>query len=323
MSGKNNSKETPVNIEMVSGDISLKALLTAAYNGHVEEVNALLAAKGADVNAKNEHGNTALILAAKKGNVEMVNDLLKKGAYVDAQNKDGHTALIVAAIYGNVEVVNDLLKKGADVNAKNKHGNTALIVAAIYGHVEVVNALLAAKGADVDAQNEHGNTALILAAIYGRVEVVNELLKKGADVDAQNEHGNTALILADKNISKQAYYAIWEHKIEKLTNKLNNDNGVEAHIGNIDKYNQDGNNTQLQEFNATNCKIEHRNIAMVTTQKIALHLLFTFLIPCFFMSSSYRDMLDKFFKTNAEPESDKILKDNPSHEQDNAPRNSR
>ena len=62
--------------------------------------------------------------AARKGNVEIVKMLLKEGADVNARDKYGRTALYVAAWRGHVEIVKMLLKEGADVNAADNDGNT-------------------------------------------------------------------------------------------------------------------------------------------------------------------------------------------------------
>ena len=72
--------------------------------------------------------NTALHYASKEGHVEIVEILLDNDANVNAKNNDGQTALILASIYGHKDTVDMLLKKGkADVKAKDKWGRTALV----------------------------------------------------------------------------------------------------------------------------------------------------------------------------------------------------
>jgi ankyrin repeat protein len=60
---------------------------------------------------------------------EMVKALIDKGADVNAKDKDGQTALMLAAGGGYTEIVKALIEKGADVNAKNNTGDTALSLA--------------------------------------------------------------------------------------------------------------------------------------------------------------------------------------------------
>ena len=128
--------------------------------------------------------NTALLLeAARDGHAEVVRLLLAAGADVNAQNQFGYTALMGAAFHGHFEVVRLLLAAGADVNTQDQGGSTALILAAINGHAEVVRLLLAA-GANVNLQNQAGRTALMWAAQDGRADVVRLLLAVGAELPA-------------------------------------------------------------------------------------------------------------------------------------------
>lgn len=116
-------------------------LIGAAKRGDVAAVQALLA-KGANVNAKDNYGDTALMEASAKGHREVVQVLLDKGADVNAKTYRGHTALMPASNEGHREVVQALLDKGADVNAKDNDGWTALIYASSKGHHEVAQVLL-------------------------------------------------------------------------------------------------------------------------------------------------------------------------------------
>ena len=118
--------------------------------------------------------NQKLIDAARDNNIEGAREALKNGADVNAKDKAGKTALIWAARYGHTEVVKMLIAAGADVNAKNSDGNTALIWAAYYGHAEIIKMLIAA-GADVNATDNGGNTALIWAAREGHTEIAKLL----------------------------------------------------------------------------------------------------------------------------------------------------
>jgi len=82
---------------------------------------------GADVNAKDAFGRTALDAASQRGDLDVVQALLAKGADVNAKDNNGLTALMLASPSGRVDVVQALLAKGADVNAKGNNGLTALI----------------------------------------------------------------------------------------------------------------------------------------------------------------------------------------------------
>ena len=84
-----------------------------------------------------------MISAAQDGNTDTVKALLAKGADVNAKDKLGNTALFCAVKSGNIETVQALLAKGADVNAKNIIGEPPLVWAAKNGHTAPVQALLA------------------------------------------------------------------------------------------------------------------------------------------------------------------------------------
>ena len=85
-----------------------------------------------------------LIDAAEDGDLAMVEALLSAGADVDAKNAAGVTALIYAAYYGHTEVIEVLITAGADVNAKANNGATALMIAEAMGHTDIVEILKAA-----------------------------------------------------------------------------------------------------------------------------------------------------------------------------------
>ena len=140
-----------------------------------------------------------LLKAAKIGDNSTVQRLLSQGANVNAKDKDGYTALIWASEEGRVNVVQTLLDRGADVNAKeNRYGVNALMLASYRGHTDVVRALLE-RGADINAKDlETGDTALMAASEQGHTDVVQVLLANGAEVNVKDTNGETALSLATR-----------------------------------------------------------------------------------------------------------------------------
>jgi len=172
-------------------------IMIAVMGDRDGEIVKLLLAKNADVNAKDNRSDTALINASSGGRADIVNVLLDKGADINHQNRDGYSALIMAATSPNrLQCLKALLGRGADVNARDVEGNTALLEAAANCAAEMVSALLK-KGARADATNNNGETALLLAARPGKsLETVRLLLENGADVNGRSHDGDTPLIVA-------------------------------------------------------------------------------------------------------------------------------
>ena len=84
---------------------------------------------GASANAGDDRGVTPLMYAATAGSVDAMKLLINKGADVNAANSFGSTALVWSAI--DIEKVRLLVEAGADVNAVSKEGRSALFVAAM------------------------------------------------------------------------------------------------------------------------------------------------------------------------------------------------
>ena len=97
-----------------------------------------------NANNRSSNGRTKLMIAAKKGDIQKIEDLLYSGAQIDARDDDGWTALMYAARFQkDADVTKLLLYKGADRTIKNKYGLTALLLASAYSESQgVVSALL-------------------------------------------------------------------------------------------------------------------------------------------------------------------------------------
>jgi ankyrin repeat protein len=150
---------------------------------------AALVHNAADANSRNAQGMPVLMQAALHGSARMMKLLVDRGADPDAQNPLGATALLWAA--GDPAKVRLLLDHGASVNLRAKSGRTALIIAAAYpGNLESIRLLLA-KGADPKAVDEAGEGPLCGAAAAADVEMLRELLAAGASVNERTERGGS------------------------------------------------------------------------------------------------------------------------------------
>ncbi|MFH1113810.1 MAG: ankyrin repeat domain-containing protein [Pseudomonadota bacterium] len=191
-------------------------LMGAIYKGDLKAVERLLAG-GADANARDQSGWTALMRAAESGRPDIVRLLLDNGADVALKSECGWTALIQAVSGGHQEAARLLLERGADINARDHGGVTALMDAV--NHPEMVELLLD-NGADINAKDHSGMTALAWAVNDGRSETMKllrtrgskmtlaiavslrdtqemmHLIQAGVDVNARDESGSSAVVAA-------------------------------------------------------------------------------------------------------------------------------
>jgi ankyrin repeat protein len=176
--------------------------LHVAVNHNQEEmVSLLLGQAGLDRGACDTEGNTAVQIACQRGDVVLLQRLLRAGRTgaavgrreLSVRNSLGWAPLHTSAFYGQDTAVRLLLRFQAPVEHRTADGWTALHLACSEGHLEVVKTLLASN-ALLDAQHPSGESPLGLAAARGRHNVIGELLRAGASPSAQaDEHGWTPM----------------------------------------------------------------------------------------------------------------------------------
>jgi ankyrin repeat protein len=186
------------------------ALVDAAKRGDVAAVRKLVAQK-VDVNAQDADGSTALHWAAERDDVAMADALIAAGANVKTKTRYNVTPLSLACTNGDAKMVDRLLKAGADPNERTEEGQTALMVASLTGKPDAVRLLLE-TGADVNAVEPYkGQTALMWAASEGNAAALDVLVAHGADVKAKSKSGFTALLFAVRNDQRAAAEVLLNH----------------------------------------------------------------------------------------------------------------
>lgn len=180
---------------------SIAPLIQAAQEDDLDKIKTLLK-QGADVNTRDEKGQTALVWACRVTRHDpsqwtprkrrVVQLLLAAGANPNVADEYGMTALSHLCHYGQVELVRAMLEHGAQVNA---HFPEPPPLFDARDSAAIVRLLLA-RGAKIEAKDDIGDTPLIDAAFSGSVSVVRQLLRAGANVQAENNHGDTALMMA-------------------------------------------------------------------------------------------------------------------------------
>lgn len=212
---------TNKNCILMDGDkmMSELRLFQAALAGNVEEIRSLIN-KGVKVDARQTlvaglgspkdcrfpcdilpedeaklfcgMGQTALLGAASRGNLEAVRVLLQSGAKHDLQDNDGWTALHCAAEVNAGPVIQALLALGANKNARSCTGGTPLHTAAASGASDCVRVLLQAH-AEPNLKDQEGSAPVHLATVEKHTGVLDVMKECGVNLDAPSLTGNTAV----------------------------------------------------------------------------------------------------------------------------------
>lgn len=197
-----------------------QALTWACIKGHLQIVKILLEARASTEEVALSTGKTPLSLAAERGHMPVVQELLSKQAKVDQLNGDGSTALHAASHRCEVEIVAHLLERKSLVNALDNEGWTPLMYAmnsnavtsegprpeserkvhvdGVIGAKSTLELLLLHK-ADVNAQSMHGLSPLIIVSAHDRPHAAKQLLSAKAQVNMANAKGQTAMLMAANN----------------------------------------------------------------------------------------------------------------------------
>jgi len=143
------------------------------------------------IDAPDKEGNTALLSAVMRDDLDGARHQLALGGSANVANRYLVTPLYVAALHGNADMMAALLAAGADPNGTAPSGETLLMICARTGIVKAMRLLIDA-GARVDAREPaFKQTALMLAARSNSPEATALLLDKGADIDARTLVGET------------------------------------------------------------------------------------------------------------------------------------
>ena len=158
-----------MNIKCMDNQPPLSIALVSVKHEVSSEMIELLASNGADVNAKFDFGDGAvtnpLNMCVSMERPDLAEILLRYGADPDARDYNGRTALVFAVITGD-EILDVLLENGADPNVPDNEGRTPLMLAAVDGtsDSEIAEKLIT-HGADVNIQDNNGVSALMWAVI--------------------------------------------------------------------------------------------------------------------------------------------------------------
>lgn len=183
INSRNYKAETPLHVAVLSNQ---------------PEAIKLLLAVGANPDAVNGHGDTALHLSVEHSFNNCISELLDKSNYIIFKNKPscnlknykGWTPLHLGALKHNLGAIQKLLEAGADVNeVDSSHGRSVLHMAVEEGQKEITTYLVTQTGVDVNLANYSGNTALHIACVVGgegSVDLCKILINSKADPHKAN-----------------------------------------------------------------------------------------------------------------------------------------
>jgi ankyrin repeat protein len=161
-------------------------LIRAVHAQDKRKIGAILSRRPELVNARNREGLTALYLVCgPSGPIDMAEFLIEKGADVNAKMGNNETALIMAIKSLQPEIVRLLLSNGADPDATTGGGDHVLFIAAEQGRKDLMK-LLVEYGANVNTKNRDGQTILFYDMILKDSEFLKTLVKRGIDVNVRD-----------------------------------------------------------------------------------------------------------------------------------------
>ncbi|MFJ2754701.1 ankyrin repeat domain-containing protein [Nocardioides sp. NPDC087217] len=172
------------------------AYLIAASEGYVDLLDLTLR-NGAEINAKDSYNGTALIRAAERGHADIVGRLVQAGIDLDHVNNLGWTALHEAVVLGDdgpdaADTVRVLVAAGVDISIEaGRDGKTALEHAEERGFDAIVSTLRTASAEVAD-----GDQQLLRAAASGDTDSAAAALRGGADLETRDGNRRTPLLLA-------------------------------------------------------------------------------------------------------------------------------
>ena len=182
--------DTDASLASAKNEKGQSAVLMAVYSGR-KEIRDLFLARGVTLE---------LHEAAAAGQLERVKQIVEKdAALANSFSPDGFPVFALAAVFGHPGVTEYLFAKGAEVNAAatNGTGYNALTGAVASGHAQIAGWLLK-NGANANYRYGPGHSPLLEAAANGHLEIVKMLLEHGADLHQKSNDGKTALKIAQE-----------------------------------------------------------------------------------------------------------------------------
>ena len=228
-----------------------QAIHIAAGNGYIDIVKKLIDRK-VDINARDNLGNTPLVIAVRHDDPKMTALLLSNDADYQINNKREVNAVDLAQTRAEPSVLKAFRDKGIKISKEQKlstnvsikdfeksirqssslyKGWPILSIACLLGEEDIARQLIR-QGAKVNAADSSGYTALHRASAKDQVKTVDLLLGAGADINAKNEKGETALYLAAEAGSDKTVRLLLNKGADTTTLSSNKSSALSVAIAN-------------------------------------------------------------------------------------------
>lgn len=182
-------------LPMAAAAGSYEDFFIAVKNDFAPKVSALLQ-RGFDPNSRDPKGQTGLTIAMQERSLKTARVLLAHPAIdVNLLNTSGESPLMMAALKGDLDGMRAVLERGARIDLQ---GWSPLHYAATGPEADAVKLLLD-RGASIEAKSPNGTTPLMMAAQYGTEDSVELLLRRGADPALRNEAGQGVIDFAKRS----------------------------------------------------------------------------------------------------------------------------
>ena len=179
-------------------------------------VKRLVQEQKCSVNVEDSTHVTPLNLVAAWCGVAPANLLLNAGANCRALSKKEKNVLFIPACWtGDLYVAKTLIENGCDINAKNQAGEPAIVLA-VDGESDEVVKMLILEGAQLDVQDQEGYTALHHAALNDYTQCGVLLIEGGASAGVKDKHSRTALDVAHSEEFKEAIKQARSFPVSKI-----------------------------------------------------------------------------------------------------------
>jgi uncharacterized protein len=181
-------------LKKIIDKLRIGGLIVASIKGRISKVEKYIRI-GVNINGTDAEGDSALILAAHKGQFNRIKLLLENGANPNQKNiKEGITPIFSAILGSHSNVVKLLIEYGADLNATDNLGNTPLLASVYSNKSDQVTITLIEANSDVNFRNKlDGNYPLIVSTLIGNYSISKRLIDFGARKNVADKNGITPL----------------------------------------------------------------------------------------------------------------------------------